>query len=358
MMKNEVKYYHIEDDIKRYPEATIYIVWSRRGVGKTYSALKYPYEHNFKTVYMKRTNEDVKTICSYNSDSDFDPSPFSPINRDLGVNIHPRLIQPGFGGFYQADDEGRLSGKTIAYICSLNAIKRIKGIDLSDAEWIIFDEFIPQPGEIVKRAEGEMLLSLFETVNRDRRKRGRNGLKLMLFANAEEISTPITNTLEVVDTMADMQARGIDIFYDRNRGILLHHVSNDDVPLLQSEMGDMYRVMNGTAWAEKSYGGFFSGNDFSNIQDISLKGYKCLLQLNYNRRCTTYIYVNQRGNYYMTDTKGKPVRIYNLDRENEQKRFYIDYGSRLKEACINDRFKFKRYSYYDLIINYSKFYNI
>ena len=53
MMKNN-KYYQIQDDVAAYPDATIYIVWSRRGVGKTYSALKYPYEQGFKTVYMKR----------------------------------------------------------------------------------------------------------------------------------------------------------------------------------------------------------------------------------------------------------------------------------------------------------------
>ena len=356
MMKN--KYYQIQDDVKKYPDATIYIVWSRRGVGKTYSALKYPYENGFKTIYMKRTNEDVKTICAYNKDMDFDPSPFFPINRDLGTNIKPRLIQEGIGAFYQADEEGKCTGSVISYICSLNAIKRIKGIDLSVAEWIIFDEFIPQPGEVVKRAEGEMLLSLFETVNRDRRKRGRNGLKLMLFANAEEISTPITNTLEVVDTMAEMQAKGIDKYYDRDRGILLHHVSNEDVPLIQEEMGDMYRVMRGTAWAEKSYGGYFSGNDFTNIKEVSLKGYRCLLKLKYQRKNTAYIYLHHNGNYYMTDTKGKAIREYDLDRENEQKRFYIEYGSRLREACIDDRFKFKKYSYYDMIINYTKIYNI
>ena len=46
------------------------------------------------------------------------------------------------------------------------------------------------------RAEGEMLLDIYETLSRDRLKRGHAPLKLILFANAEEISTHITNTLE------------------------------------------------------------------------------------------------------------------------------------------------------------------
>ena len=262
-------YYHIGKDVEAYPDAVIYIVWSRRGPGKTYSALRYPY-HKFKTLYLKRTNKDVKTICEYAGDIDFDPSPWAPLNRDFGINVKPRLLKDGFGAFYDSDSEGNPTGPVVNYVASLNAIKQVKGMDLSEAEWIIFDEFIPQAGEVVKKAEGEMLLDLYETVNRDRRKRGRPGLKLILFANAEEISTHITNALEVVDTMAEMQARNINILYDEERGILFHHITSEELPQTDLELHDMYRVMKGTAWAEKSFGGQFSQNDFSAVRPQSL----------------------------------------------------------------------------------------
>ena len=351
-------YYHLSKDVLEYPEAVVYIIWSRRGPGKTYSALRYPY-HKFKTLYVKRTNEDVKTICEFQGDIDFDPSPWQPLNRDFGTNVKPRLIKDGIGAFYDADEQGKPSGPVINYIASLNAIKRIKGMDLSDADWIIFDEFIPQSGEIVKHAEGEMLLSLYETINRDRRKRGRPGLKLILMANAEEISTPITNTLEVVDTIADMEAKQIHKFYDADRGIFFHHISDEDVPMLETEKRDMYRVMKGTAWADKSFGGQFSGNDFSNVCELSLKGMRCMYHLKYRRHNHAYIYYHpQKGMWYMTDVKGKAIDDYDLDRENEQKRFWIKVGYDMKDRCIRDLMKFKKYSYYDLIINYQKFYDI
>lgn len=351
-------YYHISKDVTDYPDATIFIVWSRRGPGKTYGSLRYPY-HKFKTIYMKRTNKDLKTICTYNGDLDFDPSPWAPLNRDFGTNVRPRLIQEGIGAFYDADQDGNPSGTSIGYILSLNAVKTVKGVDLSQAEWIIFDEFIPQPGEVVKHAEGEMLLNFYETANRDRRKRGRNGLKLILFANAEEISTPITNTLEVVDTMADMQAHGLNIFYDETRGILFHHISDEECPITEAEQGDMFKAMAGTAWAAKSYGGQFSNNDFSNVQKLNLKGMRCMYHLHYRALNDAYIYLHQRtGMYYMTHIKGNYIFSYDLDKENQQKKFYIDRMMTLRDACINDRFRFEKYSYYDLIINYTKFYDI
>ena len=351
-------YYHIGKDVEDYPDAVIYIVWSRRGPGKTYGALRYPY-HKFRTLYMKRTNKDVKTICEYAGDIDFDPSPWVPLNRDFGINVKPRLLKEGLGAFYDADPDGNPVGPVVNYVASLNAMKTLKGMDLSEAQWIIFDEFIPQAGEVVKHAEGEMLMDLFETVNRDRRKRGRPGLKLILFANAEEISTYITNALEVVDTMAEMCATGQNILYNEERGILFHHITDKDFPLQEIELHDMYRVMKGTAWADKSFGGQFSGNDFSSVVKKSLKHYRCLYRLKYRRQNVAYIYLsNKDGSYYMCSTPGKYLADYDLDRENQQKKFYFDHVLQLREACINDRFQFEKYSYYDLIINYTKFYDL
>ena len=352
-------YYHIGKDVEDYPDAVIYIVWSRRGPGKTYSALRYPYYKGFKTLYMKRTNKDVKTICEYAGDIDFDPSPWAPLNRDFGTNVRPRLLKEGIGAFYNADADGNPCGSVVNYIASLNSLKQLKGMDFSSAQWIIFDEFIPQAGEVVKRAEGEMLLDLYETVNRDRRKRGQPGLKLILFANAEEISTHITNALEVVDTMAEMQAKNLFKYYDESRGIFFHHISDEEFPRSEMELHDMYRVMKGTAWAEKSFGGQFSGNDFSNVCEMSLKGLRCMYHLHYRRVNDAYIYINRNtGTYYMTNTKGSFLQEYDLDKENHQKKFFLEHVLDLREACINDRMKFKRYSYYDLIINYTKFYEI
>lgn len=351
-------YYHVSKDILQYPEAVIFIVWSRRGPGKTYSALRYPY-HKFITLYLKRTNKDVKTICEYAGDLDFDPSPWAPLNRDFNINVKPRLLKDGFGAFYDSDPEGNPAGPVINYVASLNAIKQVKGMDLSAAEWIIFDEFIPQAGEVVKKAEGEMLLDLFETVNRDRRKRGRPGLKLILFANAEEISTHITNSLEVVDTMAWMQATGTNIYYDKERRILFHHISDEELPLQEEELLDMYQVMKGTAWAEKSFGGQFALNDFSAVIRKSMKHMRCLYHIKYRRKNNAYIYLsNKDGTYYMTSHPGKFIQSYDLDRENQQKKFYFDHVLQLRDACINDRMQFEKYSYYDLIINYSKFYDL
>jgi len=163
----------------------------------------------------------------------------------------------------------------------------------------------------------------------------------------------------VVDTMAEMQATGQNIYYDEKRGILFHHITMEDFPMQEIELQDMYRVMKGTAWAEKSFEGSFSKNDFSNVVKRPLKHMRCLYHIKYRRNNNAYIYLsNKDGTYYMCSTPGKFIQSYDLNRENQQKRFYIEHCSQLRDACIGDRMQFEKYSYYDLIINYKNFYDI
>lgn len=348
------KYYHFEDDLKAFPDAWCFIVYSPRGPGKTYSSLKYSLENDITIVYMKRTNDDVDFIC--NGKSDYDTSPYYPINRDTGSCVAAKLIDNGIGGFWIPEDDGTINGLPISYCLSFNAIKRIKGMDLSRCAWMIFDEFIPQIGERVNRREGDLLLDVYMTINRDRQKRGLPPLILVLFANAEEISTPVTNTLEVVDLMADLNASGKTHYYDEQRGIVIHHITRDEIPLEESEKKGIYQAMANTAWGEKSFGGEFSNNDFTNIQRQSIKGMRGYIKLHYKTH-DYYIYQGDKG-YYMCKIPTKCIYEYNLNRENEQKAFYYEHQIDLWNECVEERFKFQTYSMYDLIMNFTKFFSV
>lgn len=62
-MKKQI-YYDVRDDIMKYPKAWCFLVWSKRGPGKTYSTLRMCIEEDHKFVFMKRTIEDVNLMCS------------------------------------------------------------------------------------------------------------------------------------------------------------------------------------------------------------------------------------------------------------------------------------------------------
>ena len=348
-------YYHFNDDLKNYPDAWCYVVWSRRGPGKTYSALRYAYEEQIPIVYMKRTKDDVKTICGVKGGIDL--SPYVPINRDAHYNITSNLIYDGIGGFYdQYDEDGKICGSPFSYIISLNSLKTVKGFDLSICDWMLLDEFIPQVGEIVRHKEGEILLDMYMTISRDRLKRGRKDLKLILFANAENISTPITYELDIVDSMIDLQASGKSHYYIEDRGILLHHITDDEIPLKDEEKSGIYKAMINTSWGAKAFGGDFSNNDFSNVAHVNLKNYIPLVAWKYRGKYT-YVYRKEEMIFFTT-SQNNVCEVYDLDRENDQKRFYFDWVIDLRNECIENRCKFKNYTMYDMLMNYKQFFKI
>lgn len=354
-------YYHLLNDLLRYPDATIYIVWSERGPGKTYSALWESYYLQIPMVYIKRTNEDLEFISGNIGDADL--SPLVPINRDKGTHLKMQMIAKGIAGFYvgEWDDEKSdwmPAGAPYSIGVSLNAIKSIKGYDASNCEWILLDEFIPQAGEIVKKREGEMLLDLYMTCQRDRLERGKDPQKLILFANAEEISTPITRTLEVVDDMAELNANGKRYRYLADRGILLHHITPEECTFRseRSKMG-IYKAMTGTDWAKKSFEGLFANNDFSCVKHQKVNGFKMHARFRYYNKDYYILVRNQR--FYVCGIKIKGEGIfYDLEREKDQKAFYLNEVLMLTRALIEGCCLFDRYSLYDLITRFKKIYTI
>ena len=351
-------YYHFRRDTELYPSSWCYIVFSRRGPGKTYSFLRMMLADHIPFVYMKRTKEDVELIC--NPIDGRDLSPFVPINRDFGTDIKAKQIDKGIGGFYHTNSEGECIGKPVGIILAMNAIKGIKGIDLSDIRYFCFDEFIPQIGEITRRGdvEGEMMLSLYMTIARDRLKRGEEDLKLVLFANAEQVSTGVTRVLDVVDDMCQLVASGEN--YVNVRDICIHHITEDEIPFTPEELNSpMYRALRGTVWGRKAFGGEFASQDFTNICKMPIKKARCMYEVCYRGKYF-YIYLQPTtGVFYACTTKQRSIFSYNLDTENGQKLFYRERYNQLREACANDKFKFEKYSYYDLlIVNYKSIFKV
>lgn len=355
MMEN--KYYDIRTDFARCPDAWCYLIWSKRGPGKTYSTLRYMVEEGQTFLFMKRTIEDIKTLTMTvrNTDIEFDVSPFVPLNRDFGWDIKPVLIRKGFAGFYHCNEEGKPQGKPIGYAAALSASADIKGFDLSVVDWIIFDEFIPKRHERINRKEGEALLDIYMTVRRDRKLRGREDLKLICLANATSVNNPTFMTLDVVDKAVNMDVNEMEFMYLQKRGIFLHMINNKYAA--EEEKSGIELAMDGTAWAEMAFGGHFAYDDFTSVKRKVLKGYSPVCSYYYNKK-RVYIY-RKDGYYYASYSRcNKTVPDYNLERENEQKKFYLDYIIDLREECIEDRFIFEEYSMYDLIINYRKIFII
>lgn len=356
-MKKNNYYYDIENDVTD-DNFWCYIIIGGRNTGKTYSSLKSCYLKGRKFVFVKRTIEDVDYMCDKKDDDlEFDISPFKSVNRDLGINVKAIKVKKGLGGFYNCDmEEDKPSGKPIGYICSLNGVSKVKGFDMSDCDWLIFDEFIPQPWDRINRKEGEQLMDLYKTVSRDREHRGKPALKLICLANATRISNPVCNILEITDKLVDMQVNHSSYFKDTDRGIFVHQIRDNEAFLEEEKKSMIYKAMANTQWGQMALSNDFAYDDFSAVKKSNLKGFIPLLCVHHKSKYY-YIY-NKEGLYYMTLAPAKGVRNYDLKIENQQKAFYVDWVLDLQEAAIDDRVMFEQYSMYDLIMNYRSFFKI
>ena len=359
MNNADKRYYSFEDDLKACPDAWCYVIFGGRKRGKTYSTLGHYLDEGSPTIFLKRTNDDVDLLCSGNSlaaktgEYEIDTSPYKSLNRDRGTKYKAFKIKDGIGAFFDTGDKGQAVGSPISYLLSLNANKKIKGMDLSEVDGMIFDECAPMLGERVSKKEGEQVLDMYETASRDRIDRGRGDLKLICLANAVDINTPICATLEIVDVMAEMIAKGQEMLYIEDRGIFIHIVPEGAAMHASNERSGIYKAMKNTAWGRMSYNNEFAYNDFSRVRKMALKGYRVTCEFQYKGR-KYYVYLGPQGDWYVSTSRQETDVKYNLDQEMGAKAFYYDVILDVTNAGMDGRAWFQTYVLYDLFTNYKQ----
>lgn len=365
MAKQKSYYYNIETDLKEHPNNWCWVIFGGRNTGKTYSSLCHCIDTGEKFVYLKRTADDVKLITSGNSLSkkmvaSVDLSPFKSINRDRHINIRAFQVQNGLGAFFYCNDDNEPHGNPVGYILALSVAGKFKGMDFSNCDSLIFDEFCPKMWDRTMRAEGEAVLDLYKTIGRDREHRGKAPLKLICLANSDNVASALTNTLEITDTVAEMSLHREAEKELTNRGIYIHRIIDNEEFMKKEGESYIYRAMKDTAWGRMSLDNDFGFNDFSQIGKGTMKHYVCIAKYTY-KHDTVYIYHHKEKDLYIV-TRSKStntqVQEYNLDTESGQKHFWNTCGFTLLLAHEVDRVCFESYTMYDMIVRYKNYFKI
>ena len=352
-------YYNIEDDLKAYPDCWCYLIVGGRNTGKTYSSLKDAKVNKKGFIFIKRTNLDVNNLCAgghvhnhkLDMDFDFDLSPFADLNDDMNWNIKANKIYDGLGGFWEYNEADKLKcGKPIGYIFSLNRVAKFKGFGgLRDCEEIIFDEFIAAPWERISREEGNQVMDLYKTVTRDREHRGKPALKLICLANANDISNPLFNTLQITDDVAKMIDEGKE--YLCIRGILIHLIKDSPEFYEVESKTKIYEAMHDTVWGRMAFDNEFSRNDFSNInKKQNLKHATPVCSIRFENEFW-YIWKNEE-HYYINTSKHNSEAFYDLNREGDRRKFYYNEACYIVDAVAENNATFKTFRMYDVIYHF------
>ena len=164
-----------------------------RGVGKTYGVFKKLIKEGKKFIYLRRLKSQLDQCGK------LEGNPFKKINDDLSREVKP-FSSGGIITFREIDKTGNI----IAVGVALSVVANVRGIDFSDYDYIIFDEFIASAGERPIKNEFQAFLNFYETVNRNRELEGKQAVKCIMLGNANTLINPYFSAWHFMRTAVKM----------------------------------------------------------------------------------------------------------------------------------------------------------
>lgn len=271
------------------------IVIGARGTGKTFGALKYAVERKTtgKFLFIRRTGLQAGAMGKEET------SPFKAVNNVLGTSIKSETINRklNISGFRNGDN-------LIGYGGALTTFANFRGIDFSDVDLIIYDEFIKEKHERKLNGEGGALVNLIETVNRNRELIGVKPVQVICLANSNDIFNELFIELSLVLTCEKMIARGNEEYYDKERGLLLYVIQNSPISAKKKKTA-LYKLVNSDSeFYQMSIKNSFNMDESETIRSLPIKGFKplcaigeiCIYETPNRNDCRYYVAAKAVGN--------------------------------------------------------------
>ena len=273
-----------------------------RGTGKTYGALKYVLDRDIHFILMRRTQNQ----CDMISKPEF--SPFKSLERDTGILIGTDSISKNNAAFYrqELDDKGgRVNvGSAIGYTCALSTISNLRGFDASDVELLIYDEFIPEAHERPLKHEGAAFLNAYETINRNRELQGRQPLRVLCLANANDLGCPIFDELGLIDRVDKQYRKKQECKTYPDIGVAVYLLQGSPVSSRKADTA-LYRMTAGTEFSDMAVNNKFSASDYNGVRSEPLNEYRSIVTVG---DICIYKHKAQRTFYACRVISGKPAQ--------------------------------------------------
>lgn len=307
-----------------------------RGTGKTYGALQYVYNTKKPFLYLRRTK------TQFELSSKTETNPFKALELDGAVPIlATKPVAKDLTGLYHTeedDDKYVPVGLPIGYMSALSTFSNLRGMSFEEIEYIIFDEFIPEPHERPIKNEAQAFLNLIETVNRNRELKGRDPVKVLCLANANDIASPLYVELGIVKKSEQMMSTHKQVSIDERRGLCMIHLFNSAISERKKHTA-LYRLTanRDSEFNKMALENRYYTDDSAVIKSCNLNEYIPLVSIN---GITIYQHKSDRL-FYVSTHKTGTCREYG-NSAAEKRRFLNNHGS-LWVAYLHNRVWFEEY---------------
>lgn len=312
--------------------SAVNIIIGGRGIGKTYSALTFLMEKQEPFIYLRNTDVQLKEcITGFGN-------PFKRWNLDHDRHIFFRS-EKSHSLIY---DDDREDGQPIGYGLALSTFENLRGVDLSDVKYVLFDEFIEKRS--LSFRQFECFISFYETVNRNRELLGEAPLCCILLSNSQRLSNPILAGYGIIPVIENMIRTGQKEF--KKPGMYLSLPSSAVSDLKKNTAN--YALINGTKIADEALNNAFAFDSFYGIKKRNLNEYIPVVQID-----DIYIYkhkTNSRLYACMSQAQNIPVftsrdnltaflRAYGRKLFDAASKGFIDYSDFVTKSQLLDILK-------------------
>lgn len=281
-------------------EAVFIFIYGGRGTGKTYGALKEMIEGDHHFIYMRRLQAQTDIV---KKDS---MQPYKTLNDDMDWTIKPFPVNKYISAFYESDvnEDGKEIpiGEQKGILTSLSTFSNLRGVDGSDIDTIILDEFIPELNERPIKGEADALFNAYETINRNRELNGKVPVKLLCLANSNRIDNPLFMELNLVRKAEKIRKDGNEYYYDRKRKMLLIDLYKSKISEEKSDTA-LYQLTKGTEFYEMAIRNSFINEERGRIETRPIKEYRPIVSIG---EITIYKHKSKKEYYVTTFRSGSP----------------------------------------------------
>lgn len=271
------------------------VIIGARGTGKTYGANEYLIDSGKKFMYLRRT------LTEYEIAVNSDRNPFQVYDS----NIVAERIEKGLSAIYADDTKEKLLG----YASALSTFHNLRSVNFNDVEIIIYDEAIPEEHVKTIKNEYNVILNMYESINRNRELESKDPVKLVMMSNSNDISHPIIRGLKIADELFNSDT---GIIEQSDRGLLVIYTISEGFKEKKANTA-LYRLADSNSnYSQMALGNKFSSANTDNIIKINKAEYKPMYDILIDG-VHYYILSHKSDNkFYISEINlGNSKRVYN-----------------------------------------------
>lgn len=235
-----------------------------RGIGKTYGTMDYLLQQGQPFIYLRNKDTQLAECSTVFG------NPFKRWNKDHGKDVQI-LTERKHSIIYDCTDPD--DKRLIGYAVALSTFENLRGVDLSDVQYVLYDEFIEK--ERLKFQQFETFANFYETVNRNRELLGEKPLQVIFLSNAQKLDNAILAGYGVIPIIERMMKRGKEEYQD---DLLYVNLPRSSVSEAKRDTVN-YKLTEGTQYYQEAIDNLFAHDSFADIRKLPVNEYTPLVRI-------------------------------------------------------------------------------